>query len=498
MNNAELGEIKKRKIYFTQPNNLSFLSSDSIVINRSKVVFPIFSRSKKDLIHLHTKNNFEISLLDFFLKKKVNKLQKIRIFLNQLLLPIIIAYVLIIMMSFIHKNVSEFCFISFCLCRDFSILIYTMSEEIFFGYFGSVINNIYLLTFSSSKKIYDSKSYKILFFISTFFLSFLTFSFFYIFWDKEQLPILRFAFSVLLICFTPIFYCLLCLRCKIKLKKQISNLMKRNLFIFIVIANEFFIKSEGFNQIYILLHTFYNYEKAMNLFRILIWLYSFIYLRVLKRFLFFVYYNNQKNEGIPNDAVVFLFIFFSGEPFITEVFNIISIPQNTWAYWFFLFVFIFDTVSLYTRIYPVEFILLKLFNLIFKRKTRRRNKLWDRYCEMISGSLFELHLIIFTKVFLIFYLNKFFVFSRFYTLFKGCNLEKNNDTFQVYENSLFIVLGIYLFIILFLMLIIIKTKKILFFVNIYKINFFHKTFITILMGYISEIHLQFLINYFGK
>lgn len=498
MQNAEFGEIKKKKIFFTQRKNFDFLSSDSKLIKRSKEVFPALSKLQKNTLQPQAKTNFEISLLEMFLKKKVNKFQKVRIFLNQLLLPIIIAQILIIMMSFIHKNVSEFCFISFCECKNFSILLYSFMEEMSFGYVGSVINNIYLLNFSSSKKIYDNNSYKFLYFIIAFFLSFITFSLFYFFWDKEQLPKIRLVISIFLIGFTPIFYCLLCFRCKINLKKQIFNIIKRNMFVLLFTAHEFFIKSEGFHQLCILLETHYSFEKAMNIFRIIIWLYSFIYLRILKRFLFFVYYYNQKNEGIPNDVVVSLFVFVSGEPFIAEVFNLLSIPQNSWLYWFFLFVFIFDTFQLYTRANLLKYIFLKIVNFIFKIRKKRKNKLWDRYCEMISGSLFELHLIIFVRIFLIIYWNKFFVFSRFYKLFKGCDLEKHNDTFVVYENSLFIALGIYLLIILILIIIIIKTRKILFFVNMYKINFFHKIYITIIMGYISEIHLQFLINYFGK
>ena len=461
---------QKSEIYQSpSPDNKNSNKNDMVLENERKT-----SRHFIKNLHIYTQANFDspkhmslspnniFSTMDDELNIKDQLKNLVKFVILKIMLPLFSFTGVCFGLIYLQDFVNDYCFSpEMCVCANIFIYFYAVIKEALHTYLPILIGLYYATSFVTDgfyKRIFIKITYIVLVLI------FLTLYGWPNYTNRKEPILFHLAMmnGVLLFVVNFIFIISLGLFFKKFSKQFLKRLIVSSLLQLYLFFHRYYFRV--FADFYILkpLENHYDMNLSINLFKIFLMIYYFLfYEKLSKYFLFSLFKEISSENNVSFNIIIFYLKLVSIDVLATKALNILTIPLNDFLSWICLIFYFYSIFSVYSRTNFIKIFMvscvLKIFRKCFKRppsKTREDSE-WHRFENLRSGCIFEINLIVFLRIICFKIYNHFVLFTNNPNLYDDCSLKEKMNSFELFDvntillmithTSVLVILGILIF-----------------------------------------------------
>ena len=151
--------------------------------------------------------------------------------------------------------------------------------------------------------------------------------------------------------------------------------------------------------------------------------------------------------------------FITIDVLLVNIMNVLTIPLEEIYSWISLTHYIFSLISNYLGWNFINIIYKKIHN--FFKKSKLKNETHETWNHLRGGCILEANILIFTRILMYFFSQRFFYITKVRQLFSDCSLKTADSGFELLLPNMILIICLHLGIVVVILIIMAKNKRIL-------------------------------------
>jgi len=399
----------------TGPKTFSCLSTESKKnLHKNKK----FKKTRLDSL------KFSKSLFNTSIIERESKFGFLTLLFKKVLVLLLVINFFIIAFILMQTLIDDFCFVPMlCACHNLGIYFYSVFRELI-QYDYVILTWSYFFAAYMTENFFGKKSAKYLFLaLELVILS----GFFFIFYNKRKDDFLhdfRIWRAVIITIVMVLYIVLNSLISKHISRDFLRKFVKIGFFTTFYYIHCLLIRYTVSLYLFEFLLQKFTESSAKNIFKMIYLVYYLCYNYIASSFIFIFYQDFLKKPGsFSIEMIVLSTKFITIEVISVQVMNVLTTPLDEIYFWIMFAHYIFSLVSNYFGWNFWQMVLNKIKRLFWKKKVQGKTNEDKERENLRRGCILEANLIIFTRILIFFFYQRFFYILKYTALFADCSLQ---------------------------------------------------------------------------